>query len=56
MVDYLAKGLKSLGTPFNETITTAVVIPFAVVVMWRAVRRVRRHVDGSDHGADHSPP
>lgn len=52
LIGYLAKGLKSLGLPINEGITTAVAIPLAVIVVWRTVRRVRRQVHGVDHDGD----
>lgn len=48
LVGYLAKGLKSLGLPVDESVTTAAAVPVAVIVVWRAVHRVRRHIHGAD--------
>ncbi|PEG33015.1 hypothetical protein CQY20_33075 [Mycolicibacterium agri] len=52
LVGYLAKGLKSLGLPIDESVTTAAAIPVAVIVVWRTVHRVRRHIHGADTDGD----
>ncbi|CQD22987.1 hypothetical protein BN1232_05816 [Mycobacterium lentiflavum] len=48
LVGYLAKGLKSAGVPINESMASAVAIPIAVLIVWRTVHRVRRHVHRLD--------
>lgn len=55
LVGYLAKGLKSVGVPVNESLASAVAIPLAVLLVWRTVHRMRRHVHGADTDGPDSP-
>lgn len=51
LVGYFAKGLKSVGLPIDESLVAAL----AVLVVWRTVRRVRRHAHNFDAEATASP-
>ncbi|GFG55214.1 DUF3422 family protein [Mycolicibacterium agri] len=51
LVGYLAKGLKSVGLPIDDTLTAALAIPVAVLLVWHTVHRVRRHVPGLGDGS-----
>ncbi|MBO0663926.1 DUF3422 domain-containing protein [Jiella sp. MQZ9-1] len=40
---YVAKGLEHEGLPVSATLLTAAFVPFALVLVWMVVERIRRH-------------
>jgi uncharacterized membrane-anchored protein len=47
---YLMKGLHDEGVPVDISLTTALFVPVAVLVIWWMVRRIRRRHIRDDHG------
>lgn len=48
LVGYIAKGAKDAGLPVDPGVVTAAAVPFALLVFWWLMRRIR-----SAHGGDH---
>lgn len=44
LLNYLAKGLQEAGLPLDPTVATALGVPVIAVLVWLAIRRVRRSV------------
>jgi uncharacterized membrane-anchored protein len=44
LLNYVAKGLQDSGLPIDPTVATAVGVPVVAVLVWLAIRRVRRSV------------
>jgi len=44
LVGYAAKALKEAGVPLSVELVTGASIPFVVLAIWLAVRRVRKHL------------
>jgi uncharacterized membrane-anchored protein len=45
---FLLRGAESLGWPVNPSVLTAVSVPFIALLIWGAVRRVRKRLSGTD--------
>jgi uncharacterized membrane-anchored protein len=45
---FLLRGAESLGWPVNPSVLTAISVPFIALLIWGAVRRVRKRLSGTD--------